>query len=46
MKKLICIVVTMLVMMSVCTIVGAESGEERVERVYPNWKEDWEMWSN
>lgn len=54
MKKILCAVVTVMVMMSVCTTVGAENqrlkisetSEQRVERVYPNWKEDYEQWSN
>ena len=46
MKKILCVVVTVMVMMSVCTTVGAENVEQRVERVYPNWKEDYEQWSN
>ena len=46
MKKILCAVVTVMVMMSVCTTVGAESVEQRVERVYPNWKEDYEQWDN
>lgn len=54
MKKILCVVVTVMVMMSVCTTVGAEnqrlkiseSVEQRVERVYPNWKEDYEQWDN
>ena len=45
MKKLVCVVVTMIVMMSVCTMAMAETPEQRVERVYPNWKEDWEEWN-
>ena len=32
--------------MSVCTTVGAEQAEQRVERIYPNWKEDYEQWNN
>ena len=54
MRKILCVVVTVMIVMSVCTTVGAEnqrlkiseSVEQRVERVYPNWKEDWEQWSN
>ena len=46
MKKILCVVVTIMVMMSVCTTVGAESAEHRVERIYPNWKEDYEQWNN
>ena len=54
MKKILCVVITVMIVMSVCTIVGAENqrlkisetSEQRVERVYPNWKEDYEQWSN
>ena len=46
MKRLLCVVITVIIMMSVCTIVGAESAEQRVERIYPNWKEDYEQWNN
>ena len=46
MKKLLCVVITVMIVMSVCTTVGAESAEQRVERIYPNWKEDWEQWNN
>lgn len=46
MKKLLCIVITIMIVMSVCTTVGAESAEQRVERIYPNWKEDYEQWNN
>ena len=46
MKKLLCVVITVMIVMSVCTTVGAESAEQRVERIYPNWKEDYEQWSN
>jgi len=43
-RPLLCIVITAVVMMSVCTMAMAETPEQRVERVYPNWKEDWEEW--
>ena len=46
MKRLLCVVITVMIVMSVCTTVGAESAEQRVERVYPNWKEDYEQWNN
>ena len=46
MKKLLCVVITVMIVMSVCTTVGAETPEQRVERIYPNWKEDYEQWSN
>ena len=46
MKKILCVIITVMIVMSVCTTVGAESVEQRVERVYPNWKEDYEQWSN
>ena len=46
MKKLLCAVITVMIVMSVCTTVGAESAEQRVERIYPNWKEDYEQWNN
>lgn len=54
MKKILCAVVTVMIVMIVCTTVGAENqrlkisetSEQRVERVYPNWKEDYEQWSN
>lgn len=46
MKKLLCAVITVMTVMSVCTTVGAESAEQRVERIYPNWKEDYEQWNN
>ena len=46
MKKLLCVVITVMIVMSVCTTVGAESAEQRVERIYPNWKEDYEQWNN
>ena len=46
MKKLLCVVITVMIAMSVCTTVGAESTEQRVERIYPNWKEDYEQWNN
>lgn len=46
MKKLLCVVITVMIVMSVCTTVGAETPEQRVERVYPNWKEDYEQWNN
>ena len=45
-KKLLCVVVTTVAMMALCTTAVAESVEQRVERVYPNWKEDWEQWNN
>ena len=46
MKKLLCVVITVMMVMSVCTTVGAESAEQRVERIYPNWKQDYEQWNN
>ena len=46
MKKLLCVVITVMIAMSVCTTVGAETSEQRVERIYPNWKEDYEQWNN
>lgn len=46
MKKILCVIITVMVVMSVCTTVGAETSEQRVERVYPNWKEDYEQWNN
>lgn len=46
MKKILCVIITVMIVMSVCTTVGAESVEQRVERVYPNWKEDYEQWNN
>ena len=54
MKKLLCIVITVMIVMSVCTTIGAENqrlkisetSEQRVERIYPNWKEDYEQWNN
>lgn len=46
MKKLLCVVITVMIVMSVCTTVGAESVEQRVDRIYPNWKEDYEQWNN
>ena len=46
MKKLLCVVITVMIVMSVCTTVGAESAEQRVDRIYPNWKEDYEEWNN
>lgn len=46
MKKLLCVVITVMIVMSVCTTVGAESAEQRVERIYPSWKEDYEQWNN
>ena len=46
MKKLLCVVITVMIVMSVCTTVGAEQVEQRVERIYPNWKEDYEQWNN
>lgn len=45
-KKLLCIIITVIAMMALCTTVGAETVEQRVERVYPNWKEDYEQWNN
>ena len=46
MKRLLCVVITVMIAMSVCTTVGAETSEQRVERIYPNWKEDYEQWNN
>ena len=46
MKKLLCVIITVMIVMSVCTTVGAESAEQRVERIYPSWKEDYEQWNN
>ena len=46
MKKLLCAVITVMIVMSVCTTVGAETSEQRVERIYPNGKEDYEQWNN
>ena len=46
MKRLLCAVITVMIVMSVCTTVGAEQAEQRVERIYPNWKEDYEQWNN
>ena len=46
MKRLLCIIVTTVAMMTMCTMAGAETPEQRVERVYPNWKEDYEQWDN
>lgn len=46
MKKILCVIITVMIVMSVCTTVGAESVEQRVERVYPNWEEDYEQWNN
>ena len=46
MKKLLCVIITVMIAMSVCTTVGAESAEQRVERIYPNWKEDYEQWNH
>ena len=46
MKKLLCAIITVMIVMSVCTTVGAETSEQRVERIYPNWKEDYEQWNN
>ena len=46
MKKLLCVIITVMIVMSVCTTVGAESAEQRVEKIYPNWKEDYEQWNN
>lgn len=45
-KKLLCVVVITVTMMTLCTTAVAESVEQRVERVYPNWKEDYEQWNN
>ena len=45
-KELLCVVVTTVAMMTLCTTAVAESAEQRVGRVYPNWKEDWEQWNN
>ena len=45
-KKLLCIIITVIAMMALCTTAVAESVEQRVERVYPSWKEDWEQWNN
>ena len=46
MKKLLCAIITVMIVMSVCTTVGAETSEQRVERIYPSWKEDYEQWNN
>ena len=46
MKKLLCVIITVIAMMTLCTTAVAETSEQRVERVYPSWKEDWEQWSN
>lgn len=46
MKKILCVIITVMVMISVCTTAVAETPEQRVERVYPNWKEDYEQWNN
>lgn len=46
MKRLLCVVITVMIAMSMCTTVGAETSEQRVERIYPNWKEDYEQWNN
>lgn len=46
MKRLLCVVIIVMIVISVCTTVGAETPEQRVERIYPNWKEDYEQWSN
>ena len=46
MKRLLCVVITVMIAMGVCTTVGAEQAEQRVERIYPNWKEDYEQWNN
>ena len=46
MKRLLCVVITVMIAMGVCTTVGAETSEQRVERIYPNWKEDYEQWNN
>lgn len=46
MKKLLCVVITVMIVMGVCTTVGAETSEQRVERIYPNWKEDYETSAN
>ena len=45
-KELLCVVVTTVAMMTLCTTAVAESAEQRVGRVYPNWKEDYEQWNN
>ena len=46
MKRLLCAIIAVMIVMSVCTTVGAESAEQRVERIYSNWKEDYEQWNN
>ena len=46
MKRLLCAIIAVMIVMSVCTTVVAESAEQRVERIYPNWKEDYEQWDN
>lgn len=46
MKKLLCVIITVIAMMMICTTAVAETAEQRVERAYPNWKEDWEQWNN
>ena len=46
MKRLLCVVITVMIAIGVCTTVGAEQAEQRVERIYPNWKEDYEQWNN
>lgn len=46
MKKLLCVIITVIAMMTLCTTAVAESVEQRVERVYPSWKEDYEQWNN
>ena len=46
MKRLLCVIITVIAMMTLCTTAVAESVGQRVERVYPSWKDDWEQWSN
>ena len=46
MKRLLCVVITVMIAIGVCTTVGAEQAEQRVERIYPNWEEDYEQWNN
>ena len=45
-KKLLCMIASVVLIMSCCTMAKGETVEERVNRVYPNWKEDWENWNN
>ena len=45
-KKLLCMIASVVVVMSCCTMAKGETVDERVNRVYPDWKEDWEMWNN